>query len=66
MKVVSIFTWHLTLWAQAHYEAGEVVVFKHGTAIEATTIMLDATVAFTITNVYQLKIMLYLHVVQST
>ena len=38
---------------------------KHSTAIEATTITLDATVALTITNVYQLKTMLYLHVLQS-
>ena len=39
---------------------------KHGTAIEATTITLDAIATFTITNVYQLKTMLYLHVLQST
>ena len=65
MKVVSIFAWHLAPWAQAHYEAGEVVVVKHGTAIEATTITLDAITTLTITNVYQLKTMLYLHVLQS-
>ena len=66
MKVVSIFTWHLTPWAQAHYEVGEVVVVEHGTAIEATTITLDAIVTLTITNIYQLKTMLYLHVLQFT
>ena len=38
---------------------------KHGTAIEATTITLDAIATLTITNVYQLKTMLYLHVLQS-
>ena len=41
------------------------VVVKHGTAIEATTITLDAIATLTITNVYQLKTMLYLHVLQS-
>ena len=66
MKVVSIFTWYLTPWAQAHYEVGEVVVVEHGNAIEATTITLDAIVTLTITNIYQLKTMLYLHVFQST
>ena len=65
MKVVSIFAWHLTPWAQAYYEAGEVVVVEHGTAIEATTITLDAVATLTITNVYQLKTMLYLHILQS-
>ena len=65
MKVVSIFAWHITPWAQAHYKVGEVVVVKHGTAIEATTITLDAIATLTITNVYQLKTMLYLHVLQS-
>ena len=38
---------------------------KHGTAIEATTITLDAIATLTITNVYQLKTMLYLHILQS-
>ena len=66
MKVVSIFTWHLTPWAQAHYKVGEVVVVEHSTAIEATTITLDAIATLTIANIYQLKIMLYLHVLQST
>ena len=66
MKVVSIFTWHLTPWAQAHYKVGEVVVVEYSTAIEATTITLDAIVTLTITNVYQLKTMLYLHILQST
>ena len=66
MKVVFIFAWHLTPWAQAHHEAGEVVVVKYGTAIEATTITLDAIATLTITNVYQLKTILYLHVLQST
>ena len=61
MKVVSIFTWHLTPWAQAHYKAGEVVVVEYSTAIEATTITLDATVTLTITNICQLKTMPYLH-----
>ena len=65
MKVVSIFAWHLTPWAQAHYKVGEVVMVEHGTAIEATTITLDAIATLTITNVYQLKTMLYLHVLQS-
>ena len=66
MKVVSIYAWHLTPWAQAHYKAGEVVVVKHGTVIKATTITLDAIVTLAITNVYQLKTMLYLHILQST
>ena len=66
MKVVSIFAWHLTPWSQAHYEVGEVLVVEHGTAIEATTITLDAIATLTITNVYQLKTMLYLHILQST
>ena len=39
---------------------------EHGTAIEATTITLDAIVTLAITNIYQLKKMLYLHVLQST
>ena len=64
MKVVSIFAWHLTPWAQAHYEAGEVVVVEYSTAIEATTITLDAIATLTITNIYQLKTMLYLHILQ--
>ena len=64
MKVVSIFAWHLTPWAQAHYKVGEVVVVKHGTAIEATTITLDAIATLTITNIYQLKTMPYLHILQ--
>ena len=38
---------------------------KHNTAIEATTITIDSTVALTITNVYQLKTMPYMHVIQS-
>ena len=66
MKVVSIFAWHLTPWAQAHYEVREVVVVKCSTAIEATTITLDAIATLTITNIYQLKTMLYLYVLQST
>ena len=66
MKVVSIFAWHLTSWAKAHYEAGEVVVVEYGTAIEATTIILDAIATLTITNIYQLKTMLYLYILQST
>ena len=64
MKVVSIFTWHLTLWAQAHYKVGEVVVVGHSTAIEATTNTLDATVTLTITNICQLKTMPYVHALQ--
>ena len=64
--MVSIFAWHLTPWAQAHYEVGEVVVVKHSTAIKATTITLDAIATLTITNVSQLKTMPYLHVLQST
>ena len=52
MKVVSIFAWHLTPWAQAHYKVGEVVVVEHGTAIETITITLDAIATFTITNIY--------------
>ena len=66
MKVVSIFAWHLTLRAKAHYKVGEVVVVEHSTAIEATTITLDAIVTLAITNIYQLTTMLYLHVLQST
>ena len=66
MKVVFIFAWHLTPWSEAHYEVKDVVVVKHSIAIEATTITLDAIATFTITNVYQLKTMLYLHVLQST
>ena len=62
VKVVSIFTWHLAPWAQAHYEAGEVVVVEHSTAVEATTITLDATVTLTNINVCQLKAVPYLHV----
>ena len=65
MKVVAIFTWHLTPWVQAHYEVEEVVVVEHDATIEATTISLDAIVTLTITNVYQLKTMPYLHVLQS-
>ena len=66
MKFVSFFAWHLTPWAQAHYKVGEVAVVKHGTVIEATTITLDVIATLTISNVYQLKIMLYLHVLQAT
>ena len=40
-------------------------MFEHDTAIKATTINLEAIVTLTITNVYQLKIMLYLRVLQS-
>ena len=65
MKVITIFTWHLNPLAQAHYKAGEVVVVKHVTAIEATTITLDFITTLTITNIYQLKTILYLHVFQS-
>ena len=64
MNVISIFTWQLTPWAQAHYKVGEVVVVEHSIAIEATTITWDATVTLTITNICQLKTMLYLHVLQ--
>ena len=39
---------------------------KYFIAIEATTITLEAIVTLTNTNVYQLKTMLYLHVLQST
>ena len=42
------------------------IVVEHGTAIGATTITLDAIVTLTITNVYQLKAMPYLYVMQST
>ena len=61
MKVVSIFLWCFTPWSQAHYEAGEVVVIKHGTAIEATITALDATIVLTISNIHQLKTMPYMH-----
>ena len=64
MKVVSIFTWYLTPWAQAHYEVGEVVVVEYSTAIKVATITLVATVTLTITNVCLLKIIIYLHVIQ--
>ena len=37
----------------------------NSTAIEANTITLDSIVTLTITNIYQLKTMLYLHVLQS-
>ena len=37
---------------------------EHGTAIETNTITLDAIVTLTITNIYQLKTILYLHIVQ--
>ena len=40
------------------------VVVEHGTAIKATTITLDAIVTFTITSIYQLKTMPYLHILQ--
>ena len=65
MKVVSIFTWHLTPWVKAHYEAWKVVVAEHSTAIEATTITLDAIITLSIAYVYQLKTMPYLHILQS-
>ena len=65
MKVVTIFTWHLTPWAQAYYKAGEVVVVEHGTATEAITITLDAMVTLTITNTYKLTMIPYLRVLQS-
>ena len=66
MKIVSILAWHLSPYAQAHYEMGEVVVVvEFGIAIEATTIALDDTATLTITNICQLKIMLYLHILQS-
>ena len=52
MKVIIIFTWHLTPWAQAHYEAGQVLVVEHSIAIKATIITLDAIVTLTITNFY--------------
>ena len=65
VKVVTIFTWHLTPWAQAHYEAGEVVVVEYSTDIEATTNTLDAIAILTISNIYQLKTILYLHLLQS-
>ena len=55
MKVIFIFTWRLTTWAQAYYRMGEVLVVKNGTSIEATTSTLAATVTLTITNVSQLK-----------
>ena len=38
---------------------------EHSTAIEAITITLDAIVTLTITNVYQLKTVPYLHILQS-
>ena len=66
MKVVFIFAWHLTPCAKAYYGAGEVVVVEYGTTIEATTITLDAIATLIIINVYQLKTMLYLLVLQST
>ena len=66
MKGVCIFAWHLTPRAQAHYEMGVVVVVEHGIAIKATNITLDAIVTLAIIIVYQLKTMLYLHVLQST
>ena len=55
---------HLTPLVQAHYLVGEVVVVEHSTAIEATTLTLDATITLTITNVCQLKTMPYLCVLQ--
>ena len=39
---------------------------EHGAAIETTTITLDAIVTLAITNLYQLKTILYLYVLQST
>ena len=51
VKVVSIFTWHLTPWAQVHYQVGEVVVVKYCTAIEVAIINLGATIIPTTTNV---------------
>ena len=38
---------------------------KHGNTSETTTITLDVIVTLTTTNVYQLKAMPYLHIVQS-
>ena len=37
---------------------------KHCTAIKATILTLDATITLTITNIFQLKTMLYLHILQ--
>ena len=42
------------------------VVVEHGTAIEATTITFDVIITLTITNIYQLKTILYLYILQST
>ena len=42
------------------------MVIEHSTAIKATTITLDDVVTLTITNIYQLKIIPYLHGLQST
>ena len=64
MKVVTVFTWYLTPWAQAHYEAGKVVVIDHSTIIEATTTNLDAIITLSIHNVYKVKLMPYLHILQ--
>ena len=64
MKVVSIFIWHLTPRAQAHYLVGEVVVVEYSTDINATIITLVTTITLTITNIYQLKTIPYLYVLQ--
>ena len=40
------------------------MVVENSIDIEATTITLDATVTLTITNIFQLKTMLYLRVLQ--
>ena len=37
---------------------------KHSTAIEATITTLDATVTLTVTNIFQLKTMPYMYVLQ--
>ena len=49
---------------ESHYKVGEVVVVEHSTAIKSTTITLGATIAPTIINVYHLKTMPYLRIVQ--
>ena len=45
-------------------QGGGVVAVEYDIAIEATTISLDATITITITNIFQLKTMPYLHVLQ--
>ena len=64
VEVVFIVTQHPTVYTQAYYKVEEVVAVENGTDFEATTIAWGTTVTFTITNICQLKKMLYLYILQ--